>query len=180
MWLATFQYSVTNIINWNHLITNILKQNHLIINILNLDQWSQTQFLEDHSSAEFSSNHLQITPTWKFLVILKTLISWIICVWSGLELNCAEFEFETNDLDCLITRIHFYVQYYYFKLFVIIYRTKHLNYRIQKTKQIKNKQGVEWANMDCWNTTGRVLHKSRLDRLEEIKEGLPYRLELTM
>ncbi len=113
------QYSVTNIINWNHLITNILKQNHLIINILNqnhlitnilnLDQWSQTQFLEGHSSAEFSSNQLQIIPTWKFLVILKTFISWIICVWLGLELNCAEFEFETNDLDCLITRIHFYV-----------------------------------------------------------------------
>ncbi len=42
-----------------------------------LDQWPQTQFLEGHSSAEFSSNQLQITPAWKFLVILKTLIIWI-------------------------------------------------------------------------------------------------------
>ncbi len=40
--------------------------------------------------AELSSNQLQITPAWKFLVILKTLISWIRCVWLGLELNCAE------------------------------------------------------------------------------------------
>ncbi len=41
-------------------------------------------------------------------------------------------------------------------------------------KKIK-KQGMEWANIDCWNTA--VLHKSRLDRLEE---GLPYSLESTM
>ncbi len=53
-------------------------------------QWSQTQFLEGHSSAEFSSNQLQFTPAWKFLVILKTLISWFRCVWLGLEQNCAE------------------------------------------------------------------------------------------
>ncbi len=33
-----------------------------------LDQWSQTQFLEGHSSWEFSSNQLQITPVWKFRV----------------------------------------------------------------------------------------------------------------
>ncbi len=52
--------------------------------------WSQTQFLEGHSSAQFSSNQLQITTDWSFLVILKTLISWIRCVWLGLELNCAE------------------------------------------------------------------------------------------
>ncbi len=63
--------------------------------------WSQTQFLEGHSSAQFSSNQLQITPAWKFLVILKTLISWVRCVWLGLKLNCAELwppgiEFETN------------------------------------------------------------------------------------
>ncbi len=50
-----------------------------------LRQWSQTQFLEGHSSAE-----LQLTPAWKFLVILQTLISWIRCVWLGLELNYAE------------------------------------------------------------------------------------------
>ncbi len=55
-----------------------------------LIQRSQTQFLEGHSSAEFSSSQLQITPAWKFLVILNTLISWIRCVWLGLELNCAE------------------------------------------------------------------------------------------
>ncbi len=55
-----------------------------------LMHWSQTQFLEGHSSAQFSSNQLQITPVWKFLVILKTLISWIRCVWLGLGLNCAE------------------------------------------------------------------------------------------
>ncbi len=55
-----------------------------------LKQWSQTQFLEGHSSAEFSSNQLQITPAWKFLLILKTLISWKMCVWLELELNCAE------------------------------------------------------------------------------------------
>ncbi len=53
-------------------------------------QWSQTQFLEGHSSAEFSSNQLQITPAWRFLVILKSFISWIRCVWLGLELNSAE------------------------------------------------------------------------------------------
>ncbi len=33
---------------------------------------------------------LHLTPVWKFLVILKTLIRWIRCVWLGLELNCAE------------------------------------------------------------------------------------------
>ncbi len=33
---------------------------------------------------------LQITPAWKFLVILETLISQIRCVWWGLELNCAD------------------------------------------------------------------------------------------
>ncbi len=32
-----------------------------------LKQWSQTQYLEGHSSAEFSSKQLQITPAWKFL-----------------------------------------------------------------------------------------------------------------
>ncbi len=50
-----------------------------------LEQWSQTQFLEGHSSAEFSSNQLQITPAWKFLMILKTLIIWIRCVWLGIQ-----------------------------------------------------------------------------------------------
>ncbi len=55
-----------------------------------LRQRSQTQFLEGHSSAEFSFNQLQLTAAWKFLVILKRLISWIRCVWLGLELNCAE------------------------------------------------------------------------------------------
>ncbi len=34
-----------------------------------------TQFLEGHSSAEFSFIQLQITPAWRFLVILKTLFS---------------------------------------------------------------------------------------------------------
>ncbi len=53
-------------------------------------QRSQTQFLEGHSSAEFSFNQLQLTPVWKLLVILKTLISWIRCVWLGLELNSSE------------------------------------------------------------------------------------------
>ncbi len=52
-----------------------------------IDQWCQTQFLEGLSSAQFSSNQLQLTPAWKFLVILKTLISWIRCVWLWLELN---------------------------------------------------------------------------------------------
>ncbi len=47
-----------------------------------LKQWSQTQFLNGHSSAE-----LQITPAQKFLVILKTLISWFRCVWFRLELT---------------------------------------------------------------------------------------------
>ncbi len=37
-------------------------------------------FIQGHSSAEFSSNQHQITQTWKFLVILKTLISWNGCV----------------------------------------------------------------------------------------------------
>ncbi len=74
----------------------------------NLYQWSQTQFLEGHSSAQYSSNQLQLTPAWKFLVILKTLVCWIRCVWLGLELNCAELcgppgiEFETNDLYWLL------------------------------------------------------------------------------
>ncbi|KAK2905343.1 hypothetical protein Q8A67_007142 [Cirrhinus molitorella] len=44
-----------------------------------LAQRSQTQFLEGRSSAEFSSNQLQLTPAWKFLVNLKSLISWIRC-----------------------------------------------------------------------------------------------------
>ncbi len=43
-----------------------------------------------YQSVEFSSTQLQITPAWKFRIILKTLISWIGCVWLGLELNCAE------------------------------------------------------------------------------------------
>ncbi len=42
------------------------------------------------SSAECSSNQLQVTPAYKFLVILQNLISWIRYVWLGLELNCAE------------------------------------------------------------------------------------------
>ncbi len=67
------------------------KHRHGAVNLKGLDShWSQTQFLEGHSSAEFSSDQLQITPAWKFLVILKTLISWIRCVWLGLELNSAE------------------------------------------------------------------------------------------
>ncbi len=45
-----------------------------------LNQWSQTQFLEGHSSAQFSSSQLQLTPAWKFLAILKTVISWIRCL----------------------------------------------------------------------------------------------------
>ncbi len=52
--------------------------------------YKETEFLERHSSAEFSSNQLQTTPAWKFLVMLNTLISWIRCVWLGLELKCAE------------------------------------------------------------------------------------------
>lgn len=38
----------------------------------------------------FAPTNSKITPAWKFLVILKTLISWTRCVWLGLELNCAE------------------------------------------------------------------------------------------
>ncbi len=49
---------------------------------LKLNSWSAT--------VRQSSNQLQTTPAWKFLVILKTLISWIRCVWLGLELKCAE------------------------------------------------------------------------------------------
>ncbi len=55
-----------------------------------LEHWPQTQFLEGHSSAEFSSNQLQITPAWTFLVIMTSVISSIRCVSLGLELNCAE------------------------------------------------------------------------------------------
>ncbi len=33
---------------------------------------------------------LQLTPAWKLLVILKSLVSWIRCVWLGLKQNCAE------------------------------------------------------------------------------------------
>ncbi len=47
-----------------------------------LDQWSQTQFLEGHSSAEFSSNQLQLTPAWKFLVILLLLNPFHTARWS--------------------------------------------------------------------------------------------------
>ncbi len=50
---------------------------------------SQSQFLEGHISAQFSSNQLQITPAWTLLLILKTLSSWIRCVLLGLDLNCA-------------------------------------------------------------------------------------------
>ncbi len=58
-----------------------------------------------------------------------------------------------------------YLQYvYYMFTYTIVYNAKK-----------KKKQGMEWANIDCWNTA--VLHKSRLDRLEE---GLPYSLESTM
>ncbi len=38
---------------------------------------------------KFSSNQLQLTPAWKFLVILNILISWIRCVWLWLELNAS-------------------------------------------------------------------------------------------
>ncbi len=61
-----------------------------IYGLIHVKHWSQTQFLEGHSSAQFSSNQLQLTPVWKFLVILKSLSGWIRCVWIGLELNCAE------------------------------------------------------------------------------------------
>ncbi len=47
----------------NNELTSLL--NTCNINI-NQDQWSQTQFLEGRSSAQFSSNQLQHTPAWKF------------------------------------------------------------------------------------------------------------------
>ncbi len=70
-----------------------------------LQQWSQTQFPEGHSFAEISSNQLQHTLAWKFLVILKTLIIWIRCVWLGLELNCVELWPSRNGVwdQCFVT-----------------------------------------------------------------------------
>ncbi len=78
-------------------------------------------FLEGHSAAQFSSNQLQITPAWKFLVTLKTLIIWIRCVWLGL--NCAELwpsrslrpMHQKPDLDQNQYSSYFVTQKYYFE-----------------------------------------------------------------
>ncbi len=70
---------------------------------MTLEQWSQTQFLEGHSSVQFSSNQLQLIPAWQFLAIL---ISWIRCVLIrvGAKLrSCGPpgIEFETNALELM-------------------------------------------------------------------------------
>ncbi len=55
-----------------------------------LEHWSQTRFLEGHSSAQFSSNpnqtHLiQLIKVFKVTGNLQAGV-----IWSWLELNCAE------------------------------------------------------------------------------------------
>jgi len=74
-------------------------QNTIILWLLSrkhIDTWKVYQHnlfsnsvLEGRCPPEFSSNPDQNTLTCVFLVILKTLISLLRCVWSGLELNFA-------------------------------------------------------------------------------------------
>ncbi len=52
--------------------------------------WSQTQFLEGHSSAEFSSNPNQTHLIQVIKVFRITRNFQVSVIWSWLELNCAE------------------------------------------------------------------------------------------
>lgn len=65
-----------------------------------LGQWSQTQFLEGHSSAQFSSNNLQITPG---LVVSSSHLDYFdqLClIW--VEQICAELHRFTLGIDCIM------------------------------------------------------------------------------
>ncbi len=61
-------------------------------NCICLYHWSQTQFLEGHSSAQFSSNPNQthLIQLIKVLRITRNVQAGVI--WSWLELNCAELQ----------------------------------------------------------------------------------------
>ncbi len=61
----------------------LIKKEREIGRNTNINQRCQTQFLEGRISAQFSSSQLQLTPAWKFLVILKTLIRWIGVLYYG-------------------------------------------------------------------------------------------------
>ncbi len=58
-----------------------------------LQHWSQTQFLEGHSSAQFSSNPNQ-THLIQLLMITRNFQAGVI--WSWLKLNCAELRPSRN------------------------------------------------------------------------------------
>ncbi len=61
-----------------------------------LNHWSQTQFLEGHSSAQFSSNPNQthLIQLIKLLMITRNVQAGVI--WSWLKLNCAELRPSRN------------------------------------------------------------------------------------
>ncbi len=58
--------------------------------------WSQTQFLEGHSSAEFSSNPNQTHLIQVIKVFRITRNFQVSVIWSWLELNCAELCIATD------------------------------------------------------------------------------------
>ncbi len=58
---------------------------------ITLWQWSSNLAREIHFPAEFSSNsdHTHLPVIFLMILFLKTLISMLMCVWLGLELNSA-------------------------------------------------------------------------------------------
>ncbi len=66
--------------------------------IYSLVLWSKTQFLEGHSPVQFSSNQLQLTPTWKLLGVLLIILKFMLphflaflssSLWPGNRSNSA-------------------------------------------------------------------------------------------
>ncbi len=71
------------------LLCIVLADAPVVLKVEDLYQGSSNRSLEAQSAAEFSSNPDQTHLPVIFLMILKTLISMLRCVWLGLELNSA-------------------------------------------------------------------------------------------
>ncbi len=73
--------SIINLLIW--LLIHIMARFHR----QGLDQWYSNLARKIHYPEEFSYNPDQTPPACDFLIILKTLISMLRCVWLGLELK---------------------------------------------------------------------------------------------
>ncbi len=71
------------------LLCIVLADAPVVLKVEDLYQGSSNRSLEAQSAAKFSSNPDQTHLPVIFLMILKTLISMLRCVWLGLELNSA-------------------------------------------------------------------------------------------